>query len=44
MDPLSPIEKEIVKALGYESDVVQKNLEQMLKENLIKKEKGKFFV
>ncbi len=37
-------EKEIMKALGYESDVVQKNLEQMLKENLIKKEKGKFFV
>lgn len=37
-------EKEIVKALGYESEVVLKNLEQMLKENLIKKEKGKFFV
>lgn len=37
-------EKEIMKALGYESDVVQKNLEQMLKENLIKKEKGKFFI
>ena len=37
-------ENEIVKALGYEREVVQKNLEQMLKENLIKKEKGKFFV
>ncbi|MCX6703687.1 MAG: A/G-specific adenine glycosylase [Candidatus Zambryskibacteria bacterium] len=37
-------EKEIVKALGYESEVVQKNIEQMVKENLIKKEKGKFFV
>lgn len=37
-------EKEITKALGYESEVVQKNLEQMVKENLIKKEKGKFFV
>ncbi len=37
-------EKEIVKALGYEREVVQKNLEQMLKENLIKKVKGKFFV
>lgn len=37
-------EKEITKALGYESDVVQKNLEQMIKENLIQKEKGRFFV
>lgn len=37
-------EKEITKALGYESDMVQKNLEQMIKENLIKKEKGMFFV
>ena len=37
-------EKEIVKTLGYEHEAVQKNLEQMLKENLIKKEKGKFFV
>lgn len=37
-------EKEIVKTLGYEHGVVQKNLEQMVKENLIKKEKGKFFV
>jgi A/G-specific adenine glycosylase len=37
-------EKEITKALGYQTDVVQKNLEQMQKENLIKKEKDKFFV
>lgn len=37
-------EKVIIKALGYQADVVQKNLEQMVKENLIKKEKGKFFV
>lgn len=37
-------EKEIIETLGYEREVVQKNLEQMLKENLIKKEKGKFFV
>lgn len=37
-------EKEIIETLGYEHEVVQKNLEQMLKENLIKKEKGKFFV
>lgn len=37
-------EKEIIKALGYESEVVQKNLEQMIKENLIQKEKGRFFV
>lgn len=37
-------EKEIVEILNYEKEVVQKNLEQMLKEKLIKKEKGKFFV
>ena len=37
-------EKEIVETLGYEKDVVQKNLEQMMKEDLIKKEKGKFFL
>lgn len=40
----SKTKKEIIKALGYQSGVVQKNLEQMLNENLIKKEKGKFFV
>ncbi len=37
-------EKEIIKTLGYESEVIHKNLKQMIKENLIKKEKGKFFV
>lgn len=37
-------EKEITKALGYESDVVQKNLEQMVKENLIKKINTKYSV
>lgn len=37
-------EKEIVHTLKYESEVVQKNLDQMVKENLIKKEKGRFFV
>lgn len=37
-------EKEITKALGYESDVVQKNLEQMVKEQLIKKIDSKYSV
>lgn len=37
-------EKEIIKALGYEHEVIQKNLEQMLKENLIKKAHAKFFI
>ena len=37
-------EKEIIKILGYEKETVKENLEQMIKEHLIKKEKGKFFV
>lgn len=37
-------EKGVIKALGYAPKVIQENLKQMVKENLIKKEKGKFFV
>ncbi len=37
-------EKEITNTLGYEHEVVQKNLEQMLKEKLIKKAHAKFFI
>ncbi len=37
-------EKEIVETLGYEKEVVVRNLEQMVKESLIQKEKNKFFV
>ncbi len=37
-------EKEISKTLGYEATVVQKNLEQMVKENLIKKVRNQFSI
>ena len=37
-------EKGIVKTLGYEKEVVVKNLEKMVKEKLIQKKKNKFFV
>lgn len=37
-------EKEIIETLGYEKEVVVKNLEVMVKESLIQKKKNKFFV
>lgn len=37
-------EKEIAKILGYEEKIIQKNLADMVKENLIKKARTKFFI
>ncbi len=37
-------EKELVKALGYDKDIISKNLESLVKEKMIQKKGQKFFV